>query len=201
MSSRQRLFTWFYRLGFAPWDGHPLSETFINLVSGPNALPSGTALDIGCGTGDTTIYLAEHGFQVTGVDFIAKPLLKAAAKAKAKGVSPTFVQADATRLSSAGIGTGFSLIVDNGCLHGMSAVDRDAYVREVTALAAPNGRLFLTAFSPHASFGVPGIGEDEVRSRFSADWTLIDSGSEPSMDSNGKDPARFYDFQRASRAM
>lgn len=190
------MFGWFYRLGFKPWDGHPLSEAFKNLVSGPSALPSGTALDIGCGTGDTTIYLAQHGFQVTGVDYIAKPLLEAAAKARAKGVSPKFIQADATTLASAGIGTAFSLIVDNGCLHGMSAADRDAYVREITTLAAPNGRLFLTAFLPDASFGVPGISEQEVRSRFSADWTLIGSGSEPSMDSNGKDPARFYDFQR-----
>ncbi len=95
------------------------------------------ALDLGCGTGDNSIYLAKHGWQVTGVDYVAKPLDKARAKAAANKVAVNFTQADVTRLSSEGVGANFGLIVDNGCLHGMSDEDRDAYVREVTAVAAP----------------------------------------------------------------
>ena len=102
-----------------------------------NALAAGTALDIGCGTGDNSIYLAKHGWQVTGVDFVARAVDKARAKASANNLDIKFAQADATRLSSEGVGTNFDLIVDNGCLHGMSDEDRDAYVREVTAVAAP----------------------------------------------------------------
>jgi len=197
MSSRQRLFGWFYRLGFTPWDGHELSRALRDLVEGPDALPPGTALDIGCGTGGSSIYLAKRGWRVTGVDYIAKPLAKARAKAAAEGVDVTFDQADATRLRTQGIGDGFGLIVDNGCLHGMSDADRDAYVREVTAIAAPDARLFLAAFLPGATFGVPGITEDDVTRRFGAGWTLLTSGSEPSMDSRGKDPARFYVLERS----
>jgi hypothetical protein len=103
-----------------------------------------------------------------------------------------------TRLSSEGVGSGFDLIVDSGCLHGMSAGDRDAYVREVTAVAAPDARLLLVEFVPGASYGVPGIEPAEVQRRFAADWTLLSSGDEPALDHKGKNPARHYLFQRAS---
>ncbi len=198
MSSRQLLFKTFYRLGFVPWDGHPIAQSLRDLVDGDSALPTGKALDLGCGTGDNSIYLAQHGWQVTGIDFVAKAVDKARAKAAAANVPVTFAHADVTRLSSAGLGTGFDLIVDSGCLHGMSPEDRNAYVREVTAVAAPQARFHLVAFVPGGSFGVPGIASDEVARRFAADWTLVSSGSEGAMDHNGRNPARYYIFQRGS---
>ncbi|MDT5161503.1 MAG: hypothetical protein QOC90_1813 [Mycobacterium sp.] len=198
MASRQLLFRTFYRLGFVPWDGHPLAKSLQDLVEGDGALGPGAALDLGCGTGDSSIYLAKNGWRVTGVDFVARAVDKARAKAEANKVAVNFVRADVTRLSSGGIGSTFGLIVDNGCLHGMSPDDRDAYVREVTAVAAPDARLLLVEFVPGGTYGVPGIDPDEVKRRFAADWTLLSSGSESALDHNGKDPARFYLFARAS---
>jgi SAM-dependent methyltransferase len=198
MASRQLLFRTFYRLGFVPWDGHPLAKSLQDLVEGDGALGPGAALDLGCGTGDSSIYLAKNGWRVTGVDFVARAVDKARAKAEANKVAVNFVRADVTRLSSGGIGSTFGLIVDNGCLHGMSPDDRDAYVREVTAVAAPDARLLLVEFVPGGTYGVPGIDPDEVKRRFAADWTLLSSGSESALDHHGKDPARFYLFARAS---
>src|SRR6202012_2248666 len=116
MSSKHTLFRLVYRLGFTPWDGHPIAKNLQDLVG---ELPTGKALDLGCGTGDSSIYLAQHGWKVTGVDFVPKALDKARAKAGAAGLSINFVHADVTHLSAAGIGADFSLIVDNGCLHNM----------------------------------------------------------------------------------
>ena len=198
MASRQLLFKTFYRLGFVPWDGHPLAQSLRDLIEGDGALTPGAALDLGCGTGDNSIYLAKHGWQVTGVDFVAKAVEKARAKAEANKLTVNFARADVTRLSSEGVGTNFGLIVDNGCLHGMSPEDRNAYVREVTAVAAPGARLLLVEFVTGGSYGVPGIDPDEVKTRFAADWTLLSSGDEPALDHNGKNPARHYLFQRAS---
>ncbi|MDT5016753.1 MAG: hypothetical protein QOD39_2913 [Mycobacterium sp.] len=198
MSSRQLLFKTFYRLGFVPWDGHPIAGSLKDLIEGDGALGPGTALDLGCGTGDNSIYLAKHGWHVTGVDFVAKALDKAKIKAAANNVNVNFARADVTRLSCEGIGSSFGLIIDNGCLHGMSPDDRDAYVREVTEVAAPDARLLLVEFITGGSYGVPGIDPDEVKRRFAANWTLLSSGSEPALDHNGKDPARFYEFVRAS---
>jgi 2-polyprenyl-3-methyl-5-hydroxy-6-metoxy-1,4-benzoquinol methylase len=87
MGGRHAVFGVMYRLGFTPWDGHPLAKSLRDLVEGnagaASGLPAGTALDIGCGTGDSAIYLARHGWQVTGVDFVATALSKARTKATA----------------------------------------------------------------------------------------------------------------------
>ena len=145
-----------------------------------------TALDLGCGTGDNAIYLAEHGWQVTGVDFVDKALSKA--RAKASGRTVQFIKADVTQLRSSGIGDSFDLVIDSGCLHGMNDEDRDGYVREVTAVTATGGRLLIVAFVPGSSYGVPGIDPTEVQQRFADGWTALDSGAEVQMDHNGKNP-------------
>jgi SAM-dependent methyltransferase len=207
MASRHTLFRIFYRVGFTPWDGHPIGQTLRDLIEGASdtsAPPAGSALDLGCGTGDSSIYLAEHGWKVTGVDFVPKALDKARAKAAAADVSVNFVQADVTHLSQAGIGADFQLIVDNGCLHNMSDGDRDAYVREVSAVAAPDARLLIVAFVPGERFGVPGIDPAEMERRFAPGWTLLSAGHEQDLDearlrrggAREKTPTRYYLFQR-----
>src|SRR5260370_7300447 len=121
VTSRQPLFKVFYRLGFVPWDGHPLAKSLRDLVEGDGAMAPGTALDLGCGTGDTSIYLANHGWQVTGVDFVAKAVDKARAKAEADEVAVNFPRADVTPPSSEAVVSNFGLTLDNTCLHGISA--------------------------------------------------------------------------------
>lgn len=143
-----RLFFWlFYRFGTPPWEGHPLPQRLLELVEGPSALPPGKALDAGCGTGDTSIYLAQRGWDVTAFDFVHVALNRARAKAAAAGVSIRAMQADVTRVTASEIGTGFRLIVDNGLLHGLSDEARDAYVRLVRTVAAPQATLIITAFA------------------------------------------------------
>jgi SAM-dependent methyltransferase len=196
MASKHTLFRIFYRIGFTPWDGHPIAQNLQDLVEGTSGtlpLPAGIALDLGCGTGDSSIYLAQHGWKVTGVDFVPQALEKA--RAKAAGLSINFVHADVTHLSQAGIGADFPLIVDNGCLHNMSDGDRDAYVREVSAVAAPGARLLIVAFLPGGRFGVRGVEPAEMERRFAPAWTLLSTGNERELDRE-KTPARHYLFQR-----
>lgn len=201
MASRHLLFKTLYRFGFVPWDGHPLPKSLTDLVEGDghsSPLAPGKALDLGCGTGDNSIYLAKHGWQVTGIDFVAKAVDKARAKAAAGNVDVKIEQGDVTRLCEEDVGSNFALIVDNGCLHGLSDEDRYDYVREITAAAAPDARLLLVEFIRGGSYGVRGIDPDEVEERFASGWTMVSSGSEPSMDHNGKNSGRYYLFQRVS---
>jgi SAM-dependent methyltransferase len=186
----------FYRIGFTPWDGHALSSALQELIEGPAALPAGTAIDIGCGTGDASIYLARRGWRVTGVDVAAKALEKARAKAAAADVRVDFTRADATRLSSAGVGKGFSLILDSGCLHGMSDAARDRYVAELSAVAAPQTRLLIFAFTPGGQTGVRGIDHAEIERRFTPHWMLVSAADDAEMTDKPEHPARHYLLHR-----
>jgi SAM-dependent methyltransferase len=180
MSSRRTLFRVLYQLGFTPWDGHPISESLQTLVEGDQSLTPGRALDIGCGTGDSAIYLAQHGWRVTAIDFVPKALAKAKAKADASKVSVDFRQADATRLSHEDVGSEFGLILDNGCMHGMDGADRESYVRELAGAASPGAHLVIVAFtSAGGSSRVRGIEQDEITRRFTSGWTQVSTGDEP----------------------
>ncbi|MGB6205670.1 class I SAM-dependent methyltransferase [Mycobacterium sp.] len=190
------LYQAFYRIGFTPWDGHALSSTLRKLIEGPAALPAGAAIDIGCGTGDSSIYLGRHGWQVTGVDVAAKALEKAGAKAAAGHVRVHFLRADATRLSSAGLGKGCTLILDSGCLHGMSDDARDRYVAELGAIAAPQTHLLIFAFTPGGQTGVRGVDHAEIERRFTPQWELVSAADEDEMTNNPQHPARHYLLQR-----
>jgi ubiquinone/menaquinone biosynthesis C-methylase UbiE len=197
MASRHTRFRFFYRVGFTPWEGHSIGQGLRDLVEGTadtSPLPPGQALDVGCGTGDCAIYLARHGWTVTGVDYVEKPLKKARVKARTADVSVDFARADVTQLSQSGIGTGFQLIVDNGCIHNMSGGDREAYVREVSAVAVPDARLLVVAFPPGGRFGVPGIDHAEIERRFTPGWALLSTGDERQLDD--KTPTYYYLFQR-----
>ena len=186
----------FYRIGFTPWDGHALSSALQELIEGPTALPAGTAIDIGCGTGDASIYLACHGWRVRGVDVAAKALDKARAKAAAAHVRVDFTRADATRLSSAGVGKDFTLILDSGCLHGMSDAARDRYVAELSAVAAPQTRLLIFAYTPGGQTGVRGIDHAEIERRFTPHWELVSAADDAEMTDKPEHPARRYLLQR-----
>lgn len=51
-------------------------------------------LDMGCGTGNVTIPLAEMGYRLTGLDISAEMLAVAEEKARSRGLSVTWIQQD-----------------------------------------------------------------------------------------------------------
>ena len=64
------------------------------LVAEVDGLPPGRALDLGCGEGRNAIWLAQRGWQVSGVDFSEAGLDKARHLAVERGVEVTWVRAD-----------------------------------------------------------------------------------------------------------
>jgi SAM-dependent methyltransferase len=66
------------------------------LVREVEGLEPGTALDLACGEGRNAIWLAEQGWEVTGIDFSAKGLDKGRALAIQRNVDVAFEQQDAT---------------------------------------------------------------------------------------------------------
>jgi SAM-dependent methyltransferase len=186
-----------YRVGFTPWDGHALPTRLRELVEGAGALAKGRALDVGCGTGDTSIYLAQHGFDVTGVDFVERALDRARAKAAAAGAKVRFVRGDVTRLRELSVGDGFALVADNGLFHGLSDEQRDGYVRELTAVMAPGARLLLVGFLPGKRRPGPrGVDRAEIERHFAAGWELVQTGEAGFGSPKTGEPLHFYELRR-----
>src|SRR5205809_654304 len=74
--SMSLLFEFFYLIGFHPWDRGDMQtpQRLRDAIEGPARPEPGRALDIGCGMGRHSIYLAQQGWQVTGVDEVERAL-------------------------------------------------------------------------------------------------------------------------------
>lgn len=124
-----------YQGGFKPWDtGRPDSH-LVRLLAEGGIRPC-WALDVGCGTGTNAIWLAEHGFTVTGID--VSPTALALAKAKAGAERCDFVPADFFDLPAPADPCGF--VFDLGCFHIFDeATERTRFARRVFECLAEGG--------------------------------------------------------------
>ena len=138
-----------------PWDTGVTPPEVVEAINGPAALPPGRALDLGCGTGTNSLYLARHGWQVVGVDMAVTAILQARRKARGTGLKAKFYAADVTRLDF--LEPPFDLALDIGCFHSLAEIGRAAYRRNLAHLLAPQGLFLLYAFlTPHGVAG-PGL--------------------------------------------
>jgi 2-polyprenyl-3-methyl-5-hydroxy-6-metoxy-1,4-benzoquinol methylase len=135
-----------YSGGDKVWSGNPNPQ----LVAEASQLTPGTALDVGCGEGGDVIWLAQQGWHVTGADFSAKGLDRAAAHARDAGVEDRtdWWQVDA-RTFAAG-GRTFDLVTSH-FLHppdgGMVAV-----AGRLAEAVAPGGHLLVVGHEPSEVF-------------------------------------------------
>lgn len=184
-----------YLVGFSPWDTGEVPAELTALAEGQGALPPGRALDVGCGTGTQSVYLAGQGWEVTGIDAVDRPLRRARARASASGVSVRWIRGDVTKLQEAGLEPGISLFFDRGCFHGLNERQRAAYASGVTELAAPGATLLLMSFAPNNVLVAPtGADEPEIVRTFGG-WELVSSSGDSGPDPDGplrNVPRRWY---------
>src|SRR5438874_5462869 len=121
--------------GQAPWDiGRPQSSiaASANLVKSP-------LLDSGCGTGDTALFFASKGHQVTGIDFLEEPIRRAKLKATERKLKVDFQIKDALTLDQ--WDQKFATIIDSGLFHVFSDENRQRYVAGLAHVLNPAGHL------------------------------------------------------------
>ncbi|MEC9375914.1 MAG: class I SAM-dependent methyltransferase [Pseudomonadota bacterium] len=105
----------------------------------------GKALDIGCGAGTDSVFLAQQGWDVTSLDFVPKALEFTQQRAEKAGVSVTAVEADITQWEPS---TQFDLVLDHGLLHNMDPVRYSAYRDCVLKALAPDADFILLHWHP-----------------------------------------------------
>lgn len=142
---------WFYNMCYrvgAPWDRtgmDPQLENFMKNRLSPGALAPGRAIDLGCGSGAYTIYMARLGFSAVGVDFSAVALDKArlAARAAGSGGAAIFIAGDLTAGALPGVNGPFDLLLDVSTLDDLAPAGRRAMAELVTGLSRP-GSVFIS---------------------------------------------------------
>jgi ubiquinone/menaquinone biosynthesis C-methylase UbiE len=146
---------WIYNLiyrGRAPWEMDGPRPGLVELVESGRLKPS-RAIDLGCGTGENVIYLAQHGFEVVGVDISSRAINQAREKARTAGVDADFVVGDVTDLR--GVHGAFDLVLDYGCLGCvMWSPARARYVQTLLRLTQPGSIYLLMNFveDPNSRF-------------------------------------------------
>jgi SAM-dependent methyltransferase len=143
MNFLRRLTFDLWYIGHPPWDAGivpPEVEAFIR------EHPPGRALDLGCGTGTSSLALARAGWKVSGVDFAPRAIHIAKEKASVPNLSVDFHVAEVTRLPPFLCTIPYDLVVDVGCFHGLSAVGKAAYLTQLDPLLASGGTWLLYGF-------------------------------------------------------
>lgn len=157
--------SWDERYGGAErtWSGRPNAV----LVAEAEGLRPGRAVDLGCGEGGDAIWLAEQGWQVTGVDFSAAGLEKAAQHAAERGVGDRIEWRQADLRSWTPDGEQWDLVTSH-FLHLLDEGMVDA-TRRMADAVAPGGTLLVVGHHPddeHTGlrWSMPGVlfGADEL---------------------------------------
>ncbi|HWO20841.1 MAG TPA: class I SAM-dependent methyltransferase [Kofleriaceae bacterium] len=156
----------FFTMAYAaspPWDiGRPQRA----LVTAFDELQlSGSALDLGCGTGEHVLELARRGVDAWGIDTALPAIEAARGKAAERGLPATFVHGDA--LALAALGRRFDTVIDCGFFHMLSDEDRSRCVAELPHVLAAGGRLLMLGFAT-IDLGHPprGYSPEDLRSYF-----------------------------------
>jgi SAM-dependent methyltransferase len=159
-----------YRRGRMPWDSGVVPPELREFVEGAPVSSPGYALDIGCGTGTNSLYLAHHGWQVVGVDFAGPAIRRANEKLKQAGAltgSARFFCRDASLPQTFDLGHTCSLFFDLGCLHTIPPERRAGYASGLIRYASPGALYLLYGFAPRLiRRRLIGITADEVRRLF-----------------------------------
>jgi 2-polyprenyl-3-methyl-5-hydroxy-6-metoxy-1,4-benzoquinol methylase len=128
------------------WSGKPNPQ----LVAEASKFEPGTALDVGCGEGGDVIWLAQQGWQVTGADFSANGLARAARHAEEAGVADRtdWWQVDARDFAAGG--RSYDLVTTH-FLHPPDGGMVDV-TRRLAHAVAPGGHLLVVGHAPSGVF-------------------------------------------------
>jgi len=166
-----------YRSGKAMWDsGVPSAELIKALSDGQ--IKTGSALELGCGTGTNAIFLAERGFEVTGVDNSEEALAMGREKMTRyyeKTSRILSVHFEKIKIPEYKSKMKYDLIFDRGCFHTFPKRMWKSYAQMVADLLSPGAHYLLltgNAKEPQSP-GPPVLTEKQIRDVFKSNFDII----------------------------
>ena len=160
--------------GVPNWDiGRP-QRAFVDLLDA--GLVRSPVLDVGCGTGELSLFLARHGFDVLGTDLSPAAIRQARDKAGWRRIAARFLVWDALELPGLrAANLSFRTVVDSAMFHVLGDRERDRFVDGLGDVVDPGGLYCVLGDARRTAGGTYGITPAEIRERFGAagGWEVV----------------------------
>jgi SAM-dependent methyltransferase len=155
--------------GTPPWDiGRP-QPAFVRLEEVGEI--HGSVLDVGCGTGEHVLYLAQRGHDAWGIDAAPLAIDKAKQKSAERHVQATFRVADVFDLRA--LGRTFDTVIDSGLFHVFAPELHGHFAASLAEVIAPGGTYLLLGYSDaDPGRGPPGFDPDDLQRVFADGWRI-----------------------------
>jgi SAM-dependent methyltransferase len=140
----------------------------------------GAALDIGCGAGTYSLWLARQGWRVTAVDFMPQAVSMLRAEAARQKLDIEALQADITTWQASRT---YDIVLDVGCLHSLGRDRHAVYRQQLLRWLAPGGDFILVHCSQRGWWdrwpvGPTRVGRAEFERLFAPELELRESRPE-----------------------
>ena len=130
-----------------------------------------TTLELGCGLGRFSNYMAKQGIKATGVDFSSVAIENAKKRVAKYEGKTTFIVGDVTKLEM--IIEQFDVSFDIGCFHCLNEEGQQKYVSEIYRLLKPEGTHLIWALDTSPSD--INLNPDYIAKTFEKGFQLVNS--------------------------
>lgn len=155
-----------------PWETVEPDKELIHLVK-EKKIKLENVLDIGCGSGTNSIFLAKSGANVTGLDISPSAIEIATERARRENVSCKFIVDNAYDLNFPD--NEFTFIFDRGCFHHIPSELREKYIDGLSKVLKKDGDYYLQAFSEKNNWGVDNeFSIDEIKIYFEGKFKILE---------------------------
>lgn len=148
------------------WTAGTAGPELVKLVYEGVIEPKSKILEIGCGLGTESVFLAARDMDVTAMDLSESAVSVGKKLANLYGVNVNWIAGDL--LTTDLFNEEFDIITDQGCFHHMHEEERRIYLEKILKYLKPGGRLILRCYSDK----IPGghqprrISSDDMLSTF-----------------------------------
>jgi cyclopropane fatty-acyl-phospholipid synthase-like methyltransferase len=179
MSMIERVMQNFYRKAEGrpeklPWHQEEPAEILRKTVRARGG--RGRALDVGCGAGVFSVWMAEQGLDVTGIDLFPEATAMARKRAEEHGVKIELITGDLFEYAPA---QPFDLVFDSGCLHSLVGGNVPKYKQQVLRWLGRDADYVLLHWGKRHAFDWRPIGprrrsEETIAKIFAPELTMRD---------------------------